>query len=116
MGVCPCRGTAWVPAPRPLHPLPPSDFPQVCSGRWLPMITFCATRRPRLVHHGKARVVRDRYQRPEVFDVGSKWKIVYWDYTTTPRSKRSKVWAKSKVRLQKEAQRLADQFMEDVNK
>ena len=31
----------------------------------------------------------------EVKDLGAKWKMVYWDYSSKPRRKRSKVWAKS---------------------
>ena len=59
--------------------------------------------------------MRERYQRPGIMDLGSKWKIAYWDYSSTPRCKRSKVWAKSTVRSRREAQRLADEFMERVN-
>jgi integrase len=79
------------------------------------MTTFDATKRPRLKHHGRRNVVRDRYQRPQVRDLESKWKLYYWDYTRTPRQRRSKCWAKSRVPSQREAQRLADQFMERVN-
>jgi integrase len=60
-------------------------------------------------------VVRERYQKPEVKDLGTKWKMVYWDYSSKPRRKRSKVWGKSTASSQREAQRLADQFMEKVN-
>jgi integrase len=60
-------------------------------------------------------VVQERYQRPEVYDLKTKWKVYYWDYTSTPRVKRTKTWAKSKVPSQREAQRLADQFMERIN-
>ncbi|HEV2132633.1 MAG TPA: tyrosine-type recombinase/integrase [Terracidiphilus sp.] len=59
--------------------------------------------------------MRDRYQRAQVHDLGSKWKLFYWDYTRVPRQRRSKSWAKSKVPSQREAQRLADKFMERVN-
>ena len=59
--------------------------------------------------------MRERYQRPKIMDLGSKWKIVYWDYSSNPRKKRSKVWAKSNVYSRREAQRLADEFMERVN-
>ena len=59
--------------------------------------------------------MRERYQRPECQDLGTKWKLFYWDYTATPRRKRTKSWAKSIVPGQREAQRLADQFMERVN-
>jgi len=60
-------------------------------------------------------VVQERYQRAQLQDLGSKWKVFYWDYTRTPRQKRSKTWAKSRVPGQREAQKLADQFMEPVN-
>jgi hypothetical protein len=69
----------------------------------------------RLKHHGTRIVVRERYQRPEVKDLGTKWKLSYWDYSLRPRSRRSKVWAKSKVFSEKEAQRRADEFMAKVN-
>lgn len=59
--------------------------------------------------------MRDRYQRAQIRDLGSKWKLLYWDYTHTPRQRRTKTWAKSKVPNRREAQRLADQFMEKVN-
>ena len=78
-------------------------------------MTFDAKRRPRLKHHGRRSVGQDRYQRPVVKDEGSKWKIYYWDYTKTPRVKRSKSWAKSNVPSQREAQRNADQHMDRVN-
>ncbi len=79
------------------------------------MIRFDATTRPRLKHHGKVKVVREKHQRPKVQDLEKKWKIVYWDYSSGEPVKRSKVWAKSGVRTQREAQRLADAFMEEVN-
>lgn len=80
------------------------------------MTTFDAKRRPRLKHHGRRTVVQERYQRPEVKDEGSKWKIYYWDYSGGgARQRRSKTWAKSAVPSQREAQRQADQFMERVN-
>jgi integrase len=79
------------------------------------MIRFDATTRPRLRHHGKVKVVREKHQRPKVQDLEKKWKIVYWDYSSGEPVKRSKVWAKSGVRTQREAQRLADAFMEEVN-
>jgi integrase len=60
-------------------------------------------------------VVQKRYQRAQVKDLGSKWKLYYWDYTRTPRQRRTKSWAKSTVPSYREAQRLADQFMERVN-
>lgn len=59
--------------------------------------------------------MRERYQRPEVQDLGTKWKLFYWDYTVPPRRRRTKSWAKSIVPGEREAQRLADQFMECVN-
>jgi integrase len=60
-------------------------------------------------------VVQKRYQRAQVKDLGSKWKLYYWDYSRTPRQRRTKSWAKSLVPSHREAQRLADQFMEGVN-
>jgi len=60
-------------------------------------------------------VVRERYQRPQVKDLGTKWKLYYWDYTTPPRRRRTKSWAKSLVPSERNAQRLADQLMERVN-
>ncbi len=69
----------------------------------------------RMRHHGKVKVVREKYQRPKVQDLGKKWKIVYWDYSSGKPVKRSKVWAKSGVRTQREAQHSADTFMEEVN-
>jgi integrase len=78
-------------------------------------MTFDAKKRPRLKRYGRRTVVRDRYQRAQVHDLGSKWKLFYWDYTQTPRQRRTKTWSKSKVPSQREAQRLADQFMEKVN-
>jgi len=59
--------------------------------------------------------VRERYQRAQVKDLGSKWKLYYWDYTKGARRRRSKSWAKSVVPGKREAQRLADQFIEGVN-
>lgn len=59
--------------------------------------------------------MQERYQRAQLQDLGSKWKLLYWDYTRTPRQRRSKSWAKSRVPGQREAQRLGDQFMERVN-
>jgi integrase len=79
------------------------------------MIAFSPTMRPRLRHRGKVRAVRDKYQRPTVRDVGNKWKITYWDYSSGDAKHRSKVWAKSLARTQREAQRLSDVFMEEVN-
>ena len=59
--------------------------------------------------------MRAKHQRPKVRDVGNKWKLTYRDYSSGEAQHRSKVWAKSKVRSQREAQRLADTFMEEVN-
>ena len=59
--------------------------------------------------------MREKYQRPEVKDLGTKWRMVYWDYSSKPRRKRSKVWGKQTAPSKREAQRLADQFMEKVN-
>lgn len=59
--------------------------------------------------------MHERYQRAQVKDLGTKWKIFYWDYTVSPRRRRTKTWAKSVVPGYREAQRLADQFMEPVN-
>lgn len=58
---------------------------------------------------------QERYQRAQMQDLGSKWKLFYWDYNQTPRQRRTKSWAKSRVPGQREAQRLGDQFMERVN-
>jgi integrase len=69
----------------------------------------------RLKRRGKKTVVRERYQRPGIMDLGSKWKIAYWDYSSDRRRKRSRVWAKSIVPSRREAQRLADEFMGRVN-
>src|SRR6516225_4266767 len=80
------------------------------------LITFDATRRPRLKHHGRRTVVRERYQRPQVNDLRTKWKLFYWDYSEGGRRRRrTKTWAKSAVPSRREAQREADQFMEKVN-
>ena len=79
------------------------------------MTIFDAKTRPRLKHHTGRNVVHGRYQRPQVKDLGNRWKVYFWDYTTTPRRKRTKSWSKSDVRSQREAQRLADQEMEKVN-
>lgn len=70
----------------------------------------------RLKRRGKKQAVRERYQRPEVMDLGSKWKIVYWDYSSHPRRKRSRVWSKKTAASRIEAQQLADEFMVRVNK
>lgn len=62
-----------------------------------------------------AELRREKYQRPKVRDAGKKWKLTYWDYSTGEPKHRSKVWAKSIARTQREAQRLADAFIEEVN-
>ena len=59
--------------------------------------------------------MREKYPRPEVRDLGTKWKLVYCDYSSLPRRKRSKVWGKQRALSKREAQRLADEFMEKVN-
>jgi integrase len=69
----------------------------------------------RLKHHGRRIVVRERHQRPRVSDLGTKWKIFYWDYSSGKRRGRTKSWAKNLVSTRTEAQRLADQFMETAN-
>ena len=79
------------------------------------MILRADSDRARLKHHGRRIVVREKYQRPEVKDLGTKWKMVYWDYSSKPRRKRSKVWGKQTASSKRDAQRLADQFMEKVN-
>ena len=60
-------------------------------------------------------MVRERHQRPRVGDLGRKWKIFYWDYSSGTRRGRTKSWAKSVVAARTEAQRLADHFMETAN-
>jgi hypothetical protein len=79
------------------------------------MSGFTATMRPRLKHRGKVKAVRDKHQRPTLRDVGSKWKVTYWDYSSGEPKHRSKVWAKSVASTQREAQRLADDFIKEVN-
>jgi integrase len=79
------------------------------------MIPGAASHRARLEHNGRRIVVREKYQRPEVKDLGSKWRMAYWDYSSRPRRKRSKVWGKQSASSKRDAQRLADQFMEKVN-
>ncbi len=56
-----------------------------------------------------------RHQRAQLQDLGSKWKLFYWDYTRTPRQRRTKCWSKSRVPSRREAQRLGDEFMVRVN-
>ena len=72
------------------------------------MIAFDATTYPRLKHHGKGKVVQQKHQDPKVQDLGRKWKIVYWDYSTGETHKRSKVWAKSGVPTLRKARNLAE--------
>jgi integrase len=60
-------------------------------------------------------VVRERHQRPRVKDLGSKWKIFYWDYSSGKRCAHTKNWAKNKFPTWAEAQREADQFIEGIN-
>jgi integrase len=76
---------------------------------------FDATSYPRLKHRGKAKTVRQKYQHPKVQDLGKKWKLVYWDYSSGEARKRSKVWAKSGVPSLRKVQHLADEFMLEVN-
>lgn len=59
--------------------------------------------------------MRERYQRPRIRDLGTKWKIFYWDYSAGKRRGRTKSWSKNSAPTRAEAQRLADQFMEEVN-
>jgi len=79
------------------------------------MIAFDATMRPRLRYRGKVTAVRDKHQRPKVRDAGNKWRITYRDYSSGEPKHRSKVWSKSVARTQREAQRLADAFIDEVN-
>lgn len=79
------------------------------------MILVGATHESRLKHHGRRIVVRERHQRPRVSDLGTKWKVFYWDYSSGKRRGRTKSWAKNLVPTRTEAQRLADQFMETAN-
>ena len=67
------------------------------------------------MHRGKAKAMREKYQRPKVRDVGGKWKLTYRDYSSGTAKHRSKVWAKSVARSQRDAQRLADKFIDEVN-
>ena len=52
---------------------------------------------------------------PRVKDLGNKWKIFYWDYSSGKRCAHTKSWAKSKFPSWAEAQPEADQFIEGVN-
>jgi hypothetical protein len=76
------------------------------------MILRADSGRARLKHHGRRVVVRERYQKPEVKDLGTKWRMVYWDYSSKPRRKRSRVWGKQTAPSKRDAQRLADEFRE----
>ena len=60
-------------------------------------------------------MVRERHQRPRVRDVGSSWKIFYWDYSSGTRRGRTKSWGKDLIPSKTEAQREADRFMDTVN-
>ena len=60
-------------------------------------------------------MVRERHQRPRVSDLGTKWKIFYWDYSSGNRRGRTKSWGKDLVPTKTEAQREADRFMDTVN-
>jgi integrase len=73
------------------------------------------THRSRSKHHGRRIVVRERHQRPRVKDLGSKWKIFYWDYSSGKRCAHTKSWAKNRFPTWAEAQREADQFIEGIN-
>src|SRR6266705_349897 len=79
------------------------------------MTLLSATHRSRSKHHGRRIVVRERHQRPRVKDLGSKWKIFYWDYSSGKRCAHTKSWAKSRFPTWAEAQREADQFIEGIN-
>ena len=79
------------------------------------MSAFNATMRPRLQHRGKVKAVREKHQRPKVREVGNKWKITYWDYSSGEPKHRSKVWGKGMARTQRQAQSFADMFINDVN-
>ena len=59
--------------------------------------------------------MRERYQRPRIRDLGTKWKIFYWDYSSGKRRGRTRSWSKNSVASRAEGQRLADQFMEPIN-
>jgi hypothetical protein len=52
---------------------------------------------------------------PRVKDLGSKWKIFYWDYSSGKRCAHTKSWAKNRFPTWAEAQREADQFIEGIN-
>jgi hypothetical protein len=60
-------------------------------------------------------VHRRRHQRPKVSSIGAKWRITYWDYASGEARRRTKVWSKTVVRSQWEAQSLADHFIFEVN-
>jgi len=80
------------------------------------VIVFDPIMGARLKHRGEeVKAVREKHQRPKVRDEGNKWKLDYRDYSSGVPKRRSKVWPKSKVRSQREAQRLADIFIEEVN-
>ncbi|WP_109488933.1 hypothetical protein [Occallatibacter savannae] len=80
------------------------------------MIVFDPIMGARLKHRGEeVKAVREKHQRPKVRDVGNKWKLDYRDYSSGRPQRRSKVWSKNKVRSQREAQRMADTYMDEVN-
>jgi len=79
------------------------------------MIRFDATTRPRLKHHGRRTVVRERYSAAPSARPWDQVEAVLLGLQSTPRRRRTKSWAKSIVPGQREAQRLADQLMEKVN-
>src|SRR5215471_2191537 len=64
-----------------------------------------ASHRSRSKHDGRRIVVRERHQRPRVKDLGTKWKIFYWDYSSGKRCAHTKSWAKNKFPSWAEAQR-----------
>src|ERR1035441_8751153 len=86
-----------------------SGFMMASSLKFLDFTVTSPDVKPRRV------LVRERYQDVTVKDFRDKWRIDYWDYTTTPRTKRGKKWSKKYVPTKREAQKLADEFMEQVN-
>src|SRR5713226_4571578 len=79
------------------------------------MILGAANHRAGLKHHGRRIVVREKYQRPEVKDLGTKWRMGYWDYSLKPRRKRSTVWSKQTAPSNRQPQGLAQEVKEKVN-
>jgi hypothetical protein len=86
-----------------------ANFMMASSLKFLEFTGTCPDVKPRRV------LVRERYQDVKVKEFGDKWRIDYWDYTTTPRTKRGKKWSKKYVPTKREAQKHADEFMEGVN-